>query len=161
MKAPFFSDARNAPATSRLLRVADAAACAHLHKTSFAHPWSVAEFEALMNDPACVANGIEIKSALAGFILSRRAADEAEVLTVVVAAGFRRHGHGQRLLAAHLARLAALRVRKLFLEVDEANAAALALYRRFGFSVEGRRKSYYAKAEGKAGDALIMRRVLA
>ncbi len=161
MKAPFFSSSRHAPATSRLLRVADAAACAHLHRTSFAHPWSAAEFEALMNDPACVADGIEIKSSLAGFILSRRAADEAEVLTIVVAPDSRRHGHGQRLLAAHLARLAALRVKNLFLEVDEANAGALALYRRFGFAVEGRRKSYYAKAEGKAGDALIMRRALA
>ena len=26
--------------------------------------------------------------------------------------------------------------------------AALALYRRFGFSPEGRRKNYYAKADG-------------
>jgi ribosomal-protein-alanine N-acetyltransferase len=161
MKAPFFFGWRNAPAASRLLRVADAASCAHLHQMSFAHPWSVAEFEALMNDPACVADGIEIKSSLAAFILSRRAADEAEVLTIVVAPGSRRHGHGQRLLAAHLARLAALRVKNLFLEVDEANAPALALYRRFGFSVEGRRKSYYANAEGKTGDALIMRRALA
>ncbi|MGO8737511.1 ribosomal protein S18-alanine N-acetyltransferase [Rhodoblastus sp.] len=161
MKAPFFFGWRDAPATSRRLRGADAAACARLHRTSFAHSWSVAEFEALINEPACVADGIEIGSSLASFILSRRAADEAEVLTLVVAPGFRRHGHGQRLLAAHLARLAAFRVRNLFLEVDEANAAALALYRRFGFAVEGRRKSYYAKAEGKAGDALIMRRALA
>lgn len=160
MKAPFFFGWRDAPATSRRLRVADAASCARLHRTSFAHSWSVAEFEALLNDPACVGDGIEIKSGLAGFILSRRAADEAEILTIVIAAGSRRHGHGQRLLAAHLARLAALRVKNLFLEVDEANAAALPLYRRFGFSVEGRRKSYYAKAEGKAGDALIMRRAL-
>jgi ribosomal-protein-alanine N-acetyltransferase len=160
MKAPFSFGSRHAPATSRLLRVADAASCAGLHRTSFAHPWSAAEFEALLNDPACAADGIDIKSSLAAFILSRRAADEAEVLTIVVAPSSRRHGHGQRLLAAHLARLAALRVKNLFLEVDEANLAALALYRRFGFSVEGRRKSYYAKAEGKAGDALIMRRAL-
>ncbi|WP_298351867.1 ribosomal protein S18-alanine N-acetyltransferase [Rhodoblastus sp.] len=161
MKAPFFFGWRNTPATSRWLRVADAASCARLHRTSFAHPWSVPEFEALLNDPACVADGVEIKSSLAGFVLSRRAADEAEVLTIVVAPGSRRNGHGQRLLGAHLARLAGLRVKNLFLEVDEANAAALALYRRFGFTVEGRRKSYYAKAEGKAGDALIMRRALA
>jgi [ribosomal protein S18]-alanine N-acetyltransferase len=160
MKAPFFFGWRGAPAASRRLRVADAAPCARLHRTSFAHPWSVAEFEALLSDPACVGDGIDIRSGLSGFILSRRAADEAEVLTIVVAPGSRRHGHGQRLLAAHLARLAALGAKNLFLEVDEANAAALALYRRFGFSVAGRRKSYYGKAEGKSGDALIMRRAL-
>ncbi len=160
MKPPFLFGWRDAAGVSRRLRVADAASCARLHRTSFAHPWSVAEFEALLNDPACVGEGIDVKTSLVGFILSRRAADEAEILTIVVAPGSRRHGHGQKLLAAHLARLAALRVKNLFLEVDEANAAALALYRRFGFSVEGRRKSYYAKAEGKAGDALIMRRAL-
>ena len=161
MKAPFFFSSRHAPTTSRLLRVTDAAACARLHRTSFAHPWSTAEFGALMNDPACVADGIAIKSSLAGFILSRRAADEAEMLTIVVAPGSRRHGHGQRLLAAHLARLAALRrqatcflksmrpmrPRSRFIAASDlpsrAGARAIMPSRR------------------QAGDALIMRRALA
>ena len=69
-------------------------------------------------------------------MLSRRAVDEAEILTVVVDPSARRNGCGQRLLGAHLSRLAALGVTTVFLEVEEENVAALALYRRFGF-VEG------------------------
>ena len=65
MKAPFFFGWRNTPATSRWLRVADAASCARLHRTSFAHPWSVPEFEALLNDPACVADGVGFERGVA------------------------------------------------------------------------------------------------
>ena len=106
------------------------------------------------------ATGWVKRAKIAGFILSRRAVDEAEVLTVVVEPSSRRTGCGQRLLGAHLARLASLGVAKVFLEVEEGNVAALALYRRFGFSAEGRRKNYYAKADGSRGDALLMRRIL-
>jgi ribosomal-protein-alanine N-acetyltransferase len=160
MKPPFFWRGAAPDAAPRLLRPADATDCADLHATSFAHPWSSSEFEALLADSACFGDGTVDRAKMTGFILSRRAADEAEVLTVVVASPARRKGCGRRLLAAHLARLAALGVAKVFLEVEEGNAAALALYRRFGFSVEGRRKNYYAMSDGGRGDALIMRRIL-
>jgi ribosomal-protein-alanine N-acetyltransferase len=160
MRSPFFWRSAPPVMTPRLLRAGDAGPCADLHATSFAHSWPAPEFEALLADSACICDGMGEKGAVAAFILSRRAVDEAEVLTVVVDPSSRRTGCGQRLLGAHLARLASLGVARVFLEVEEGNVAALALYRRFGFSTEGRRKNYYAKADGSRGDALLMRRIL-
>ena len=160
MKPPFFWRSPCPVVAPRLLRPVDAGGCARLHATSFAHPWPAEEFEALLADSACVGDGAGEKGEVTGFILSRRALDEAEVLTVVVDPAIRRGGCAGRLLGAHLARLAAFGVAKVFLEVEEGNAAALALYRRFGFSVEGKRKNYYARTDGGRGDALIMRRLL-
>jgi ribosomal-protein-alanine N-acetyltransferase len=153
---------RNAPfgGSHHLLRARDALACARLHETSFSHPWSSAEFEALLADPSCVGDGLGDGKNLSGFILSRRALDEAEVLTIAVSASLRGKGYGHRLLSLHIGRLASLGVRQLFLEVDEGNLPALALYARFGFSIAGRREKYYAKADGGYGNALVMRRAL-
>jgi [ribosomal protein S18]-alanine N-acetyltransferase len=53
-----------------------------------------------------------------------------------------------------------LRAEALFLEVDEANHPALALYRRLGFREVGRRENYYDGAEGRKSSALVMRRDL-
>jgi ribosomal-protein-alanine N-acetyltransferase len=160
MKATLFRLRRPALAAPRALRPSDGAACAVLHQASFAHPWSAPEFEALLTDPACFGGAVEAKSRLAGFVLSRRALDEAEILTIVVDSRLRRRGCGQRLLAAHLSQLSALGVIKLFLEVDESNQAALALYRRHGFVQLGMRKGYYVKKDGLRANALIMARAL-
>ena len=62
----------------------------------------------------------------------------------------RRAGLGGLLLKAALRHLYAERVRTVFLEVDPNNAAALALYRRFGFSVAGERPGYYASSGTRA-----------
>ena len=40
------------------------------------------------------------------------------------------------------------RAERLFLEVDETNQPAIALYRRFGFREVGKRPRYYQSAEG-------------
>jgi [ribosomal protein S18]-alanine N-acetyltransferase len=148
-------------ASPRVLRAADARACSRIHATSFAHPWSAAEFEALLIDSTCVGDGVEEKAGLAGFVLSRRALDEAEILTIVVDPATRKKGCGRRLLGAHVARLAGLGISRLFLEVDEKNTAALALYRQFGFAVIGKRKEYYSQSDGSRSDAVAMLRILA
>ncbi len=161
MKPPLFWRSRAPSSSSRPLRSADGAACARLHGPSFAHPWSPIEFEALLADPACIGEGLDGKAGLIGFVLSRRALDEAEILTIVVEFGARRKGSGQRLLLSHLSRLASLGVTSLYLEVDEANEPALALYRRNGFVQAGLRKAYYARPDGSRANALVMRRSLA
>jgi ribosomal-protein-alanine N-acetyltransferase len=147
-------------AAPRAARPSDGSACAVLHAASFAHSWSAAEFESLLTDPACSGQSIEANARLAGFILSRRALDEAEILTIVVDSRLRRRGCARKLLTAHLAQLSAQGVTQLFLEVDESNEAALALYRRLGFAQLGLRKAYYVKKDGSRANALIMGRAL-
>ena len=91
-----------------------------------------------------------------GFILSRRAADEAEILSVAVARAWRGRGLARRLLDLHLRRLAGFGLSAVFLEVDEDNTPARRLYARAGFREVGRRPGYYTGGKG----ALVLRRDL-
>ncbi len=93
--------------------------------------------------------------------MSRRGADEAEILSVAVARAARGRGLARRLLMLHLGRLAGLGVRTVFLEVDAHNAPALGLYRRAGFREVARRPNYYASDTKASADALVLRRDLA
>jgi [ribosomal protein S18]-alanine N-acetyltransferase len=95
----------------------------------------------------------------AGFVLSRIAADEAEILTVAGDTRLRGRGLAGRLLGEHVKDLMRAGVRHLFLEVESENMAALKLYTRHGFETIGRRKGYYRSASGVA-DAITMRREL-
>lgn len=139
------------------LPVSAAGRCAALHKAAFAAPWSVSEFESLLADSSVVADGVGGSSTIAGFILSRRAADEAEILTIAIDPAARRRGLATALLGYHISQLARLGVAHLFLEVDQLNAAALALYRRYGFAQVGRRPGYYARPDGTRAMALVLR----
>ncbi|MGI8569296.1 MAG: ribosomal protein S18-alanine N-acetyltransferase [Methylocella sp.] len=138
------------------------AECAAIHATSFAYPWHEADFEQLFVASGTFADGaIEAKEEhLAGFVLSRVAAGEAEILTIAVAPEWRRRGIATSLLAPHMAGLAAIRVDRLFLEVDAENSAARALYARFGFEQVGERKAYFRTAGARLAGALVMRRDL-
>jgi [ribosomal protein S18]-alanine N-acetyltransferase len=79
--------------------------------------------------------------------------DEAHVTNVAVDPAWQRHQIGTRLLT-NLARAAVAHgAGNLTLEVRLSNGPAQAMYRRFGFEVEGVRKNYYAESNE---DALIM-----
>ena len=135
----------------------DAARCAALHRSSFAKSWSTGEFERLIASAPVVADGVGNAGGLLGFALSRCAVDEAEILTIAVDPGIRARGLGGALLAYHLSRLAQRGVAAVFLEVDEANPPALALYRRYGFTKVGERPGYYTQGGRPPSKALIMR----
>ncbi len=137
-----------------------AEACARLHADAFPHPWDAYDFERLIGASTGFGNAaIDGRTgALVGFILSRRAADEAEVLTVTVDAACRRRGIGGRLLEANIACLGRHGVKALFLEVAEDNAAARRLYQALGFAEVGRRQGYYRVPGDRAVAALTLRR---
>lgn len=151
--------ARGAPALSEA-GPRDAAAIAALHANSFRRGWSEQEVEQLLIDRQAIAHRATIGAKLVGFIVSRRAADEAEVLSVAVAKDKRGRGIGLELLALHLRRLAGLSARAVFLEVDETNAPAIKLYDKAGFREVGRRPNYYPGPDGKPAAALVLRRDL-
>ena len=130
---------------------ATAVRLAAVHATAFAAPWDASAFEALLGQAAVVA--IDRPD---GFILLRTVADEAEILTLAVRPEARRQGVGRRLVDEGRQFAATQGVTRLFLEVAEDNAAALALYAGAGFVEAGRRRDYYARLDGVRADALIL-----
>ena len=148
---------RRNPHTLEPLRAAHAADCARLHALYFSHPWSVSEFESLIaSTNVHGAAAVDGQEKVLGFILIRCAADEAEILTIAVDKSSRKQGIGRELLTEQAERLRRIRVRKLFLEVDEDNAAARKLYSNFGFAQVGTRQGYYRTSGGKPANALIL-----
>jgi [ribosomal protein S18]-alanine N-acetyltransferase len=138
----------------------DAAAIAALHAASFARGWGDTEVEGLLTERNVLTHRAMNGRALAGFIMSRIAADEAEILSVAVARSHRGRGLAGKLLSLHLRRLAGLGVRSVFLEVGEKNDPATQLYERAGFTEVGRRENYYDDGAGGAMNALVLRRDL-
>ena len=131
----------------------DLATC---HAALFPEPWTEASFQQFLSHPGSIAlvarQGNPQQTV--GFIVGQLAADEAEILTFGVIGEWQRLGIGRRLLEG--LQRAAVRggAGKLFLEVAEDNLPALVLYSRCGFKEAGRRKGYYARAEGAPVDAL-------
>lgn len=142
-----------------------AAMLSALHREDFVRPWGPEEFEALLTEETVfgfAAREVGFpESDIAGFVIARQAAGEAEILTVAVSRARRREGIGWRLMDAVLRKLHADRAEALFLEVDETNRPAIGLYRRLGFHQVGKRPNYY-ESKGPHGrtNALVMRRDL-
>lgn len=151
--------ARGEPVVSEA-RPRDAAAIAALHAASFRRGWSDGEFERLLLDRNILAHRAMVGRALQGFILSRLAGGEAEILSIAVASAHRGRGLARALLNLHLRRLAGLGARAVYLEVDEDNEPARRLYRRAGFREVGRRPGYYQQGRDTAATALVLRRDL-
>lgn len=133
-----------------------------IHAASFHRGWSPAELEALIVQSG-VATFVARRGSPfgtrrpVGFVMVRAGGDEAEVLTVAVSPRQRGKGLGRRLMDAAIRRLYHDRVASLFLEVDEGNGPARALYARLGFQTVGHRSNYYATPGGPASTALVMR----
>ena len=77
-------------------------------------------------------------------------------LGMLVAAGWRGRGVGTALLAEAVERARKAGAHKLALQVWPHNAAALALYERFGFRREGYLTRHYRRRSGELWDAIIM-----
>ena len=72
----------------------------------------------------------------------------------------RGYGFSRDLLRTHLGHLAGHGLKTVFLEVEENNRPARALYERAGFRVVGHRDRYYKDAGGEQLNAVVMRRDL-
>jgi RimJ/RimL family protein N-acetyltransferase len=77
-------------------------------------------------------------------------------LGMLVAAGWRGRGVGAALLAEAIDRAGKAGAHKIALQVWPHNAAAIALYERFGFEREGRLRRHYRRRSGELWDAIVM-----
>lgn len=146
--------------------VGDVDILADLHAESFARGWSAEDFAALMAGVNVFALTARRESLfglrrIAGFVVVRIAADEAEVLTIAVSRARRGQGYGRLLMEEALRRLYRERIAACFLEVNRDNHPAVGLYRGLGFEDIGMRKGYYDSVVGADGAAIVMRLALA
>lgn len=92
-----------------------------------------------------------------GFVLSRGAADEEELLLLAVDPRHRGRGIGSALLTRFITEAGARGAARLFLEMREGNPAE-SLYRRHGFAIVGRRRAYYRRGTSAPLDAITFAR---
>lgn len=123
-------------------------------------PWGRDAFEKTLFDEnrlclVALAGGVAV--GFAAFFRVGPDADSADLEQIVVAAGARRHGVAQRLLAAGQAALARRGARRLLLEVRCSNTAAIALYQKAGFATLAKRPGMYAHPRE---DGLLMGKAL-
>jgi tRNA threonylcarbamoyl adenosine modification protein YeaZ/ribosomal-protein-alanine acetyltransferase len=147
--------------TIRDIEVADAGILAALHGECFDNPWATADFTKLMAMPGASASlALEIDEPV-GFSLIRRAAGEAEIITIGTRPFAQRRGVAKALIEAQSKFLAAQGIALLFIEVAASNSAARALYESAGFAAAGNRRNYYERDGGRREDAIVMRKELA
>ncbi|NIM47789.1 MAG: ribosomal protein S18-alanine N-acetyltransferase [Gemmatimonadales bacterium] len=136
----------------RAADVADLPAIAAMERKVFSDPWSPESLRLMLGHTALVADS---PSGVAGYLFSRSAWEEGEILNLAVHEDHRRQGIGRRLVRKALTLLAAQGARTVFLEVRESNLAARAFYERLGFKERGRRRHYYRRPRE---DALVLAR---
>ncbi len=144
------------------LETDDLPQAAAIHRLRFASPWSDGELHCLLVQDTVFGFVARQSNAYGrpltgGFVLSRVAAGEAEILTIGVDPRFARLGLGWRLMRAALREARDQAAEAVFLEVDETNVAAIGLYRKLGFVDVGKRRAYYQGAGGTRTAALVMR----
>jgi ribosomal protein S18 acetylase RimI-like enzyme len=121
-------------------------------------PRDAERWRARLADAACLTLLAEAASGRVLAVLeASSAADEAEVVDIVVTPDGRRQGIARALLSRLRCELGARGIGRLFLEVAVDNEAALALYKAEGFTAVATRRGYYARTGGAPVDALVMR----
>ncbi|MBP1858054.1 GNAT family N-acetyltransferase [Rhizobium herbae] len=149
------------------LETDDLPRAAAIHQLRFTPSWSDGELHSLLiqdtvfgfiaRQSNAYTRPFITQPLVGGFVLSRVAAGEAEILTIGVDPRFSRMGLGWRLMRAALRAARDRAAEAVFLEVDETNIAAVALYQKLGFVKVGERRAYYQGVNGAKTAALVMR----
>ena len=123
-----------------------------VERQAFPTPWSLSMFVLELSKPSGICLAAMIDGRLAGYLICSRYDTVWHVMNVAVDPALRRLGVASRLMD-HLFGTADRPHEQYTLEVRESNAAAIALYERFGFRGAGHRRGYY---HDNREDALIM-----
>jgi len=143
------------------IEMKDARTASRIHGEAFARAWGDGEFESLITQQsvfgflACPEG--RARDVAAGFVLSREAAGEAEILSIGISPKQRRGGLGWRLMLSAMKEAKRRGAEEMFLEVDETNTAAVQMYRKLNFLQVGERRAYYAQEGAARTTALVMR----
>jgi len=127
-----------------------------IEQASYPAPWKREHFIQEIHSPLSFPVVAAVENSVAGYLCLMSLFEEAQILNIAVASQQRGRGVASELMHHAIAAAREKGALNLVLEVRESNAAAIALYEKFGFVRYFVRKNYY---EGKE-DALLMERTL-
>lgn len=127
----------------RSMQPQDVGCIAALEKICFSAPWSEEALDESLVKAEYIFLAAELDGKIAGYVGMIRALDEGDITEVAVFPEYRRRGVAYALLTELKDRCAALGISRIFLEVRESNASAIALYEKTGFERIGLRRNFY------------------
>jgi ribosomal-protein-alanine N-acetyltransferase len=128
----------------RRMRLEDVPAVHEIDMLSFSLPWSERSFRyEVTQNPVSRGWVAETEGRIAAMLVLWLVVDEAHIATIAVHPDFRQRGIGEQILLSALRSAKDEGARRAFLEVRAGNAAAQAMYKKYGFTVTGFRPRYY------------------
>ena len=118
--------------------------------------WGISGFEAEEKNRNAVTLAAEIEGQAAGFLNFWVLRPQVQLNTLAVGKAYLRSGAATALVGKLVEYAAKSLCREIDLEVNEHNAPAIALYRRLGFEIVGKRPKFYNNTDA----ALLMRKTL-
>jgi ribosomal-protein-alanine N-acetyltransferase len=141
---------------ARAARREDAPGLHRIEQQVSPNAWSLQRLESLCAGDSPLVLVMESDTGeVCGFAVIEVVLDEGSIHNIAVAPDSQRRGLGQGLLQEVLTLLRQEGARRCLLEVRASNVAAIALYEKRGFAVDGTRKAYYKTATGRE-DGLLM-----
>ncbi|MEL7453367.1 MAG: GNAT family N-acetyltransferase [Pseudomonadota bacterium] len=136
----------------------------HMHRLqtdAFETAWSVDSLQALLGQAAVFGIGLWPEKrgagdALLAALCAQIAGEDAELLLLATAPLHQRRGYARRLLWEATQEASARGAARWILDVAADNEPAQALYQSLGFTIDGRRRAYYARRDSPRADALLM-----
>ena len=138
----------------RRMMLEDVPAVHEIDTLSFSLPWPERSFRfELAENPASRSWVAETEGRVVAMLVLWSIVDEAHVATIAVHPDYRRQGIGEQILLHALLAARNEGARRAFLEVRAGNTAAQAMYKKYGFVVDGIRPRYY---KDNNEDAVLM-----
>ena len=141
----------------RIAREEDVDNIVALEAECMPHPWVRDDIRSLITDDKKIAVAAEEDGLIAGYVGASFVLDEAEIGNICVSSAYRRRGIAAALLRELEKELRSQGVSVIFLEVENTNTGAIALYEREGFAMYNKHNDYY----GQGRDALLYRKDIA
>ena len=126
---------------------------AKLEKLCFSQPWSESSLELLTREGIGVGMVCSADGSICAYGGMMVAVDEGQITNIATHPDYRRRGYAKAVVEALIKYAKNNGLDSISLEVRESNAAAIELYTKLGFKVEGKRRDFYTKP---TESALIM-----
>lgn len=126
------------------------AAIAAIERQCFSEPWSEKALAEELNVPSAVFLTALAGESVAGYMGVHHLGDCAYVCNVAVSPEYRRRSVASALIGAQIDSARRAGMSEISLEVRTSNAAARALYEKFGFTLIGTRPNFYSSPKENA-----------